>query len=347
MSAPHVLVDHAIGETRTATMVDGAVVELHVARWSAANTKARFGANYCARVCSVDRARRGAFLEAGGVSLFLPLNMQARAGIAEGAKHIVRVVRETARGKDAVVEWVRAPAPGDDIGLVAAPLEPTHAATLDDDAVRIDEWIDQALSRTAPIPGGGVLTIEPTQALVAIDVDAAGRRGADDGEAFALSLNEAAAREAMRHVRLRALGGIVAVDFVSMRHEKSRAAVQAALRAAGKGDPCALSFERMSRFGVVEFTRAQRFTPLHEVMCDEAGALSDESVALRALRALEREARLPGGRMVKAHVHPRVFAWLQANHIEWRAALNARIGARWSFIESPRADHTQIDMEAS
>src|SRR6185436_21011282 len=97
---------------------------------------------------------------------------------------------------------------------------------------RLDALVEESLSLTAPIPGGGALTIEPTAALVAIDVDAGGRQGSGDPERFALDLNIAAAGEAARQIRLRNLAGLIAIDFVSMRAKSHAKQLEEAVRAA-------------------------------------------------------------------------------------------------------------------
>jgi Ribonuclease G/E len=192
------------------------------------------------------------------------------------------------------------------------------------------------LALLAPIEGGGVLAIEPTAALVAVDVDAGGRLGSGDPERFALDLNIAAAFEAARQVRLRNLGGLIAVDFVSMRAKAYQKQLEEAVRAAFADDPWAVQFGGLSRFGVYELSRAQLRTPLHEQVRDSDGRLSVETLALMALRAVEREGRAQTGRQIACTISPEVKAWLDAGAIEWRIELSNRIGMRWSIDAPPK-----------
>jgi hypothetical protein len=85
-------------------------------------------------------------------------------------------------------------------------------------------------------------------ALVAIDVDAGGRAGSGDPERFALDLNVAAAHEAARQIRLRGLGGVIAIDFVSLRSKGHNKQLEEAVRAAFAGDPWSVQFGALSRF---------------------------------------------------------------------------------------------------
>lgn len=212
-------------------------------------------------------------------------------------------------------------------------------------ATKLDALVDSALSRTAPIPGGGMLTIEPTAALVAIDVDSAGRRGPSDPERFARDLNLAAAEEAARQLRLRGLGGIVAIDFVSMRDRTAQAAVTAALKAAVADDPWGVTVAPMSRFGVVELSRGQLRTPLVEILCDTSGAPTAETVALSALRGIEREVRAGKGRVAVAWLADEVCDWLDSGAISWRQALKERIGTLWEIRRKSGARRDQWDVE--
>ena len=335
--------DAAIGETREALVKAGRPFALRIARWSDEGRRARWGEIYGARVRTVDRRRRGAFLDLGlkDEQAFLPLHASglatARGGRfapREGQALLVCVSREGVRGKGPVVDVLDAEREGE-VGRIEQPGcdEELRTAKPADASLRaqLDAAIEEALSRRVGIPGGGTLTIEPTSALVAIDVDAGARAGSGDAEKFALDLNVAAAKEAARQVRLRSLGGLIAIDFVSMRARPNHKALEDAVRTAFTDDPWSVQLARLSRFGVLELARAQLRAPLHEQMCNVAGALSAESLALMALRAVEREAGAHGGRQIVCTVSAEVQAWLDAGEIAWREALTNRIGPRWRF----------------
>jgi ribonuclease E len=341
-------IDAAVGETREALVRDGKPIALRIARASDAGRRARWGELYCARVREVDRRRRGAFLDLGLAQApgFLPLGEDGRVRMArertplrEGQGVIVTVVREAARGKSAVLELQEIGHDGEAphrIGCHECDEELALAKAADAQTrTKLDAAIEDALARTAPVEGGGALTIEPTAALVAIDVDAGGRAGSGDPERFALDLNIAAAYEAARQIRLRGLGGIVAIDFVSMRAKAHTKQLDDGVRAAFASDPWNVQFGGLSRFGVYEVSRAQLRTPLHEQMRDADGRLSVETVALMALRAIERGARAATGRQIACTVAPEVKTWLDAGEIDWRSELSGRIGMRWSLDAAP------------
>jgi Ribonuclease G/E len=354
------LLDAAVGETREALVQDGRVVALNIVRASEQGVRARWGELYAGRVQRIDRRLRGAFIDLGlnDDSGFLPLDAQgearrrdgARAALREGEAIVVSLSREAARAKGAVLELASEPHPGGaprrlaqhecDVELAQA--RPADTQTRE----RIDAAIEEALARRAPIPGGGVVSIEPTSALVAIDVDAAARPGVNDPERFALDLNIAAAREIARQARLRNLGGILAIDFVSMRAQANRKRLEAEAKAAFAGDPWGVQVGPLSRFGVMELARAQLRAPLHERLCDPDGRPSIETVALAALRAIEREAAAARGREIAVALAPEVSAWLESAAIPWRTELADRIGARWKIEVLPNTPRDRIDVRA-
>ncbi len=351
-------VDGAIGETREVLVSEGRPVALRITRHSDEGRRARWGELYCARVREIDKRRRGIFLELGlrQEQGFLPLGddgrvrlRRGRVALHEGQGVIVAVTREAARTKNPVVELHEVGHDGaaphriarhevDEALVLAKPADTALRA-------KIDALIEDALARTAPIPGGGLLSIEPTSALVAIDVDAGARQGMGDAERFALDLNIAAAAEAARQVRLRNLGGLVAIDFVSLRAKSHMKVLEEAVRAAFADDPWSVQFGGLSRFGVYELSRAQLRRPLHEQLREEDGRLTTETVALMALRAIEREGRAQTGRQIACTVSPQVKAWLDAAEIDWRSALSGRIGMRWTIDAQP-GPHDRIDARA-
>ena len=114
--------------------------------------------------------------------------------------------------------------------------------------------------REVPLKDGGSIVIDPTEALVAIDVNSGSFRTNDSAEETAYQLNLTAAKEIARQLRLRDLGGVVVNDFIDMRKEKHRRGVERALRDAVKRDRARTKILRTSPFGLIEMTR-QRIRP--------------------------------------------------------------------------------------
>ncbi|AWB08307.1 ribonuclease E (plasmid) [Azospirillum humicireducens] len=119
----------------------------------------------------------------------------------------------------------------------------------------LDSAIAELLDIRVPLPLGGSLVIERTEALTVVDVNA-GERGNP------VEVNLDAATEIARQLRLRNVGGIVVVDFVNMRGRGDAERVLAALSHAVESDPVQTQVYGMSKLGLVELTRARRGTPL-------------------------------------------------------------------------------------
>src|SRR5687767_10579282 len=128
-----------------------------------------------------------------------------------------------------------------------------HKYSLDDEIAKINQ-------RHVPLKGGGSLVIDQTEALVAIDVNSGSFRTDGSAEESAYQLNQLAAKEIARQLRLRDLGGVVVNDFIDMRKERNRRGVERTLRDAVKRDRARTKILRTSPFGLIEMTR-QRIRP--------------------------------------------------------------------------------------
>ncbi len=124
----------------------------------------------------------------------------------------------------------------------------------------LDREISLIHQRKVPLKQGGSIVIDQTEALVAIDVNSGNFRADNSAEETAYQMNLLAANEIARQLRLRDLGGVVVNDFIDMRKEKHRRAVERALRDAVKRDRARTKILRTSPFGLIEMTR-QRIRP--------------------------------------------------------------------------------------
>lgn len=158
----------------------------------------------------------------------------------------------------------------------------------------IEEEIIRIQQRTVPLEKGGSIVIEQAEALVAIDVNSGNFRADDNNaEATAFQMNIAAAKEIARQLRLRDLGGVIVNDFIDMREERHRRAVEDCLREAVQRDRARTKILRMSAFGLIEMTR-QRIRPSLKrsyyrecPTCSGTGHVKTvESMAIDSLRIL-------------------------------------------------------------
>jgi len=125
---------------------------------------------------------------------------------------------------------------------------------------RVESEIDDIYDRRVPLPSGGSLVIEETEALVAIDVNSGSYRREKDLERTALRTNLEAAVEIARQLRLRDIGGVVVCDFIDMTEAANRKQLEQYFREQLRPDRAKTWFSRLSRFGIIELTR-QRLRP--------------------------------------------------------------------------------------
>ena len=161
---------------------------------------------------------------------------------------------------------------------------------------QVEKQLEAIYSPVAPLKSGGYLVINPTEALVAIDVNSGRSTRERNIEATALKTNLEAAAEAARQMRLRDLAGLVVIDFIDMEESKNNRAIEKKMKDVLKKDRARLQMGRISQFGLMEISRQRRRTSILEgstLECPTCGGTghvrSVESSALVALRALEEE----------------------------------------------------------
>jgi len=156
---------------------------------------------------------------------------------------------------------------------------------------QLEEQIDLIYEKKVPLKSGGSIVIEPTEALVSIDVNSGkstGERGVED---TAFKTNMEAAEEAARQLRLRDLGGLIVLDFIDMRDRKHQTEVEKALKNALKEDKARVSVGKISQFGMLEMSRQRIKQTINEanyLECPHCGGhgkvKSTEAMALSFLR---------------------------------------------------------------
>ncbi|MFN9341310.1 MAG: ribonuclease E/G [Planctomycetota bacterium] len=182
---------------------------------------------------------------------------------------------------------------------------------------RLEEEIAKINRREVPLPEGGSIVIDQTEALVAIDVNSGNFRVDDSAEENAYRLNMAAAREISRQLRLRDLGGVIVNDFIDMRKERHRRGVEHALRDAMKRDRARTKILRTSPFGLIEMTR-QRIRPSLKKStysdcpcCGGRGVVkTEETMALDVIRMLMLATQQPRCKVATLRVHEKVASYL-------------------------------------
>ena len=127
----------------------------------------------------------------------------------------------------------------------------------------IERQIEQTYMRCVPLPGGGEIVIEETEALISIDVNTGSHKNKNkDGKDFILQVNLEAATEICRQVRLRNIGGLIILDFIDMKAKQDRNAVLARMRREMANDKAKNHILPISTLGIMQMTR-QRHSESH------------------------------------------------------------------------------------
>ena len=182
---------------------------------------------------------------------------------------------------------------------------------------QIESQIETAFQREVRLSSGASVVIDPTEALVSIDINSARATKGADIEETALNINLEAAEEVARQLRLRDVGGLIVIDFIDMVAPRSQRAVEAKMREALEADRARVQVGRISRFGLMEMSR-QRIRPsLDELTtevcprCNGQGRIRDiRSLSLTILRVVEEECLKERSSIVRAMVPTNTAAYL-------------------------------------
>ncbi|MCU0254166.1 MAG: Rne/Rng family ribonuclease, partial [Acidobacteria bacterium] len=197
---------------------------------------------------------------------------------------------------------------------------------------QIEHQIETAYSRLVPLPSGGAIVIDHTEALVAIDVNSARATRGSDIEETAFRTNLEAADEAARQMRLRDLGGLIVIDFIDMENAKNQREVEQRVKDALHYDRARVQAGKISRFGLMELSRQRLRPALNEgthitcPRCNGTGVIRDiESSALHMLRVIQEEAMKENTASVHAQVPVEVATYLLNEKRAEIAKLEARV----------------------
>lgn len=207
----------------------------------------------------------------------------------------------------------------------------------------IEAEIERINSRHVPLKSGGSLVIDSTEAMVAIDVNSGRFRALDDAEETAFKINVEAAEEIARQLRLRDLGGLIVCDFIDMRLDRHKRAVERALRDALRKHKERARLLRMSAFGLIEMTRQRQGPSLKRNTyfdcphCRGTGLVKmPESVILDVIRIIQLAAH---------HDHVRKITVSVAGDVAYRILNKKR--ALLSQIEAETAKTVVIRGDAN
>jgi ribonuclease G len=216
--------------------------------------------------------------------------------------------------------------------------------------------IEKALRSKVWLKSGGYIVVNQTEALVAIDVNTGryvGKKTAGRLEDTIVKTNLEAAREIVRQVRLRDLGGIIVLDFIDMEEKKNRQKVLQAIEQELSRDRAPSKAIQVSDFGLIIITRKRVKQSLERQLTDQcpycsgSGTIkSTPTICFEILSELRKVAREMNGRGVVLRVHPDIAQALKTEEVGVLRDAESLLGKRVVIKPDPQLHHEQFDVMA-
>ena len=217
---------------------------------------------------------------------------------------------------------------------------------------QIEGQIESAFSREVRLPSGGSIVIDPTEALVSIDVNSARATKGSDIEETALNTNLEAADEVARQLRLRDIGGLMVIDFIDMSSTRNQRAVEQRMREALSIDRARVQTGKISRFGLLEMSRQRLRPSLVETSgvvcprCAGLGMIRDvESLAFSIIRLVEEEALKESSAEIRAILPVSVASFLLNEKREAIIEIETRHGVKVVVVPSTDLETPHYSVE--
>lgn len=217
---------------------------------------------------------------------------------------------------------------------------------------QIEAQIETAFQREVKLPSGGSIVIDPTEALVSIDINSARATKGGDIEETAFNTNLEAADEIARQLRLRDIGGLIVIDFIDMLNNRNQREVENRMRDALAPDRARVQLGRISRFGLLEMSRQRLRPSLGETSnivcprCNGQGSIRDiKSLSLSILRLLREEANKERSAEIRALVPVSVATYLLNEKRGELTDIEQKYASRVLVIPSPSLETPHFDVQ--
>ncbi len=213
----------------------------------------------------------------------------------------------------------------------------------------VEDQLNAMYHPIVQLKSGGYIVINPTEALVSIDINS-GRSTKEHGiEATALSTNLEAAREIARQLRLRDMAGLVVIDFIDMEHHSNGRKVERAMKEALKHDRARIQVGRISSFGLMEMSRQRLRTGVLEAStrecphCEGTGLVrTASSSALSALRLIEDEAARGNGSQITLQASQEATIYVLNNKRAELAEIELRYHVNVSVVPNGEVEGAKL-----
>ena len=176
----------------------------------------------------------------------------------------------------------------------------------------IEEKLNQIYDSEIKLKSGGYLVINPTEALVSIDINSGSSIKQKNVESTALDTNLEAAEEISRQIKIRDLSGLIIIDFIDMISFGNRRLIEKKLKERCRTDRARIQIGRISNFGLLEMSRQR----LRESAVKWKVTLTDESFAMKVLKLVEVKAVLTKAKFVELKICEKISDFMKENFIE-------------------------------
>jgi ribonuclease E len=218
----------------------------------------------------------------------------------------------------------------------------------------VEDQLNAMYNPVVQLKSGGYIVINPTEALVSIDINS-GRSTKEHGiEQTALSTNLEAAREIARQLRLRDMAGLVVIDFIDMDHHSNARKVERAMKEALKNDRARIQVGRISSFGLMEMSRQRLRTGVLEAStrqcphCEGTGLVrTASSSALSALRLIEEEAARGHGSQISLQASQEAAIYILNNKRTELAEIEDRYHVQVEVLPNAEVEGAKMAVTAS
>ena len=218
----------------------------------------------------------------------------------------------------------------------------------------VEDQLNAMYQPIVQLKSGGYIVINPTEALVSIDINS-GRSTKEHGiEQTALSTNLEAAREIARQLRLRDMAGLVVIDFIDMEHHSNARKVERAMKEALKHDRARIQVGRISSFGLMEMSRQRLRTGVLEAStrecphCEGTGLVrTASSAALSALRLIEDESAKGNGNQIVLQASQEATIYCLNNKRAELAAIEERYHVRVLIVPNGETEGAKLAVSSS
>ena len=177
---------------------------------------------------------------------------------------------------------------------------------------KIDSKLFQIFETEVKLKSGGYLVINPTEALVSIDVNSGSSIKQKNVESTALDTNLEAAEEIARQIKLRDLSGLIIIDFIDMLNYSNKRLVERRLKDRCRTDRARIQIGRISNFGLLEMSRQR----LRESSIKWNLKLSNETFALKVIKLVELKTLENTAKIIKIHLNDKISNFIKANYMD-------------------------------